>query len=99
MPASLLKPFVSLLRKYFLVVLFVTDTSLTLDGTSLLIFSFSHSGGKTSVFNTVFNTVGHSNANNIIEARKLQLPNIHLCGEKSGVSTDCSLKWNVIYII
>ena len=50
MPASFLKPFVSLLRKYFLVVLFVLYTSLTLDGTSSLIFSFSHSGGKTSVF-------------------------------------------------
>ena len=47
MPTSFLKPFVSLLRKYFLVVLFVLYTSLTSDGTSLLIFSFSHSGGKT----------------------------------------------------
>ena len=50
MPESFLKPFVSLLRKYFLVVLFVLYTNLTLDGTSLLIFSFSYSGGKTSVF-------------------------------------------------
>ena len=40
MPSSFLKHFVSLLRKYFLVVLFVLYTSLTLDGTSLLTFFF-----------------------------------------------------------
>ena len=50
MPASFLIPLVTLLRRYFFVVLQELYTNLTFFGTKRLIFPFSYSGGITRVF-------------------------------------------------